>query len=250
MNGSAGVSPAFDFPRHSEPAGGKAKKLSSCGAVRNRLSPRAKNCRVPFFAPCASLWWAFAVFLGLLFLVAAPSLGAQEISVTLDPAATKIDFTLGATLHTVHGRFKLKDGQLRFDPATGKVSGSVILDATNASTDNSSRDKKMHAEVLESAKFPEIVFTPNQVKGSIAPQGSSQLDVSGVVRLHGQDHSLTLAIAIDRSANGQFQASTKFPVPYVHWGLKDPSSFLLHVSDTVNLVVDAAGQIVPAASDH
>lgn len=199
-------------------------------------------------APSASLRWAFAVLLGLLFLAAAPPLRAQEISVTLDPSATKIDFTLGATLHTVHGTFKLKDGQLRFDPATGKVSGSVILDATSANTDNSSRDKKMHAEVLESAKFPEIVFAPADVKGTILPQGVSEVEISGFVRLHGQDHSLTLAIAVDRSANGQFHASTKFPVPYVNWGLKDPSTFLLHVSDTVDLVVDAAGQIVSAGA--
>ena len=244
MTSSAGVSPAFDFRRHSEPAGGEANNLSSRGAARNCVSRRAKNYSVSFSAPSASLRCAFAVFLGFVFLAAAPSPRAQEISVTLDPAATKIDFTLGATLHTVHGTLKLKDGRLHFDPATGKVSGAVILDATSANTDNTSRDRKMHAEVLESAKFPAIVFTPADVKGTILPQGTSEVEISGVVRLHGQDHPLTLAIAIDRSANGQFHASTKFPIPYVNWGLKDPSSFLLHVSDTVNLDVDAAGQIV------
>ncbi|MGD0957682.1 MAG: YceI family protein [Candidatus Acidiferrales bacterium] len=229
---SAGVSPALGFRLHSEPAGGEAKNLSSPGATRNHVCPTI-------------LFLAAACVFAL-----APSLCAQEISVTLDPAATKIGFTLSATLHMVHGTFKLKSGQIHLDPATGKVSGSVIVDAASANTDNSSRDRKMHAEVLESAKFPEITFTPSHVKGSIAQQGTSQLEVAGVLRLRGQDHSLTLAIAIDRSANGQFHASTKFPVPYVKWGLTNPSNFLLHVSDTVNLDVDAVGQIVSTAAGH
>ena len=222
---SAGVSPALGFRRHSELAGDEAKNLSSRGAARNHVCP-------------AILFLAAACVFAL-----APSLRAQETVVNLDPAATKIDFTLGATMHTVHGTFKLKSGEIRFDPVTGKTSGAVIVDATSGNTGNSDRDKKMHAEVLESARFPEITFTPSHVKGSIAPQGTSQLEVAGVVRLHGQDHDVTLAISVELAANGQLRASTTLAVPYIKWGLKNPSNFFLHVSDTVNLDVHATGQI-------
>ena len=172
------------------------------------------------------------------------------MAVNLDPAATKIDFTLAATMHTVHGTFKLKSGHILFDPKTGKASGAVIVDATNANTDNTSRDKKMHAEILESAKFPELLFTPTQEKGAISPQGASQVEVSGIFRLHGQDHPMTLTISVTAGASGQLQASTKFTVPYVEWGLKNPSTFILRVSNTVDVDVQASGQISAASLAH
>ncbi|HXQ25853.1 MAG TPA: YceI family protein [Candidatus Acidoferrales bacterium] len=184
--------------------------------------------------------------IALFPFVCAPVLRAQESVATLDPAATKIDFTLGATLHTVHGTFKLKSGEIRFDPSTGKASGSVTVDATTAETGNSGRDSKMHKEILESAKFPEIVFTPTQVKGSIAPQGTSNVELSGAIRLHGQDHDIRLIISVEPAVNGELHASTKFAVPYIKWGLKNPSNFFLRVSDTVDVEVHATARLAPA----
>jgi hypothetical protein len=42
----------------------------------------------------------------------APPGQVQEFVVQLDPAQTKIEFTLGSTLHTVEGTFKLKRGTI------------------------------------------------------------------------------------------------------------------------------------------
>lgn len=164
---------------------------------------------------------------------------------TLDPAATQINFTLGATMHTVHGTFKLKGGQLQWDAATGRASGAIVIDATTGNTDNSGRDKNMHSQVLESAKFPEIVFVPSQIKGTLAREGNSQLEVSGVIKLHGQNHDTTLNLAVQPGPNGTLQATTQFPVPFKSWGLHDPSTFLLHVADTVNLEIHATARINP-----
>jgi polyisoprenoid-binding protein YceI len=168
---------------------------------------------------------------------------AQASAVTLVPGSTKISFTLGATFHTVHGTLLLKSGVIRFDPGTGAASGSVIVDATSAETGNDSRDKNMHANILESQKFPEIVFTPRQVKGSVATQGKSEVEVVGTFRLHGQDHEMTMPVTVERDASGRLQADTHFAVPYVRWGLKNPSTFVLHVSDTVQLEIQATAQI-------
>ncbi|MGH9493396.1 MAG: YceI family protein [Candidatus Sulfotelmatobacter sp.] len=169
------------------------------------------------------------------------------MSVDLDPAATTIEFTLGATMHTVHGTFKLKSGHIVFDPKSGNASGSVIVDATSANTGNSSRDKKMHAEILQSRKFPEIVFTPTHEKGEIAQQGTSSAEVSGIFRLCGQDRPATLSMTVDPNS-GRVNVSTAFAVPYIKWGLKNPSTFLLRVSDTVNLQVHTTATISGLAS--
>jgi polyisoprenoid-binding protein YceI len=180
---------------------------------------------------------AFAVFVLL-----ASTACAQESSVDLDPALTTIEFTLDSTLHTVHGTFKLKTGHISFDPATGKTSGEIIVDATSGDTDNKGRDKKMHEEILESKKYPEIVFTPQRIKGAVNPQGASQVEVSGVFRIHGQDHDITMTFSVQPPAGDKIQASTHFSVPYVQWGIKSASTFLLHASDIVEIEVHGTGQ--------
>jgi hypothetical protein len=44
------------------------------------------------------------------------------LSRNIDPAKSVVHFTLGATLHTVHGTFRVESGTLRFDPGSGKAS--------------------------------------------------------------------------------------------------------------------------------
>jgi len=187
----------------------------------------------------SGFFWLGAVSVFL----AAPALCAQQVAVTIDPGATQINFTLGATMHTVHGVFKLKSGQMQWDAATGRASGAIVIDATSGNTDNSGRDKNMHGQVLESAKFPEIVFVPSQVKGALAKGGNSQLEVSGVIKLHGQDHEQTMSFAVQPGPNDTLQATTQFPVPFKMWGLHDPSTFLLHVADSVNMEIHAVAKI-------
>jgi polyisoprenoid-binding protein YceI len=178
---------------------------------------------------------------------------AEETAVEFDPARTKVEFTLAATLHTVHGSFRLKSGEIVLDPATGKARGAVTVDATSGETGNSGRDQKMHREILESPKFPEIAFLPAKVKATTdlnaivhgALQSPSQVEISGVFRIHGQDHEATLFAEIRRAPDGQLDISTKFPVPYIQWGLKNPSTFLLRVSETVQLEIHATVRIGP-----
>jgi polyisoprenoid-binding protein YceI len=183
-------------------------------------------------------------------LAFAPASGAQAYVVNLDPAQTKITFTLDTTLHDVHGTFQLKSGQIHLDKATGKASGAIIVDAQSGDTDNKSRDKKMHQEILESPKYPEFVFTPQQVRGSFDPQKASQVDIAGTFRIHGQDHELTMTIAVQPASPAQVQCDTHFAIPYVKWGMKDASTFLLHANDTVELEVHATAQLVPEQPSH
>jgi polyisoprenoid-binding protein YceI len=223
---------------------------------RRRASARGLSSPTTTHYSPITLFRAAARICALVALILASihATRAQDTVVNFDPTATQVTFTLAATLHTVHGGFKLKTGQMHFDPATGKAGGVVILDATSANTDNSSRDRKMHGEILESAKFPEISFTPTQVTGPLADlfaRKSAQLQVAGIFRLHGQDHPMTIPVAVSPIAtNGQFQAETKFDVPYVKWGLKNPSTFVLRVGDTVNLEIHSTVQISrPAAKN-
>ena len=163
------------------------------------------------------------------------------------PPRRRLNFRSSGNFHTVHGKFALKSSTIRFDPSSGKISGAIVVDATSGDSGNSGRDKKMHREILESAKFPEIVFTPTQMTGAVAAEGSSKVEVSGQFRLHGQDHDVTLPI--DVKADGRnLQITTHIEIPYVQWGLKNPSNFLLRVSDKVVIDIEATGRVQSAGN--
>lgn len=172
----------------------------------------------------------------LVFVGNASTLHAQDMTVQLEPAGTQIEFTLSASFHTVHGTFQLKNGAIHFNPATGVASGAVIVDATSAETGNTSRDRKMHAEVLESKQYPEVTFRPTRILGSVPAHGEAEVQVEGMFRLHGADHPMTLTIPLQVSGD-TVSAQIRFTVPYAAWGLKNPSTFLLHVSDKVQVEV-------------
>ena len=187
----------------------------------------------------------------IAFLFAAAGARAQDTMVRFDPANTKIDFTLGTTLHTVHGTFKLKRGEIRVD-ATGHASGAIVVDATSGESGDSMRDHNMHTNVLESVKFPEIVFSPtvitalpgHTVKEALENRGTSEVHANGLFYLHGQNHDITLDMSVQNDGNGHVLVITTFPVPYIKWGLKSPNRFLLHASESVDLGIHASGQIV------
>jgi polyisoprenoid-binding protein YceI len=182
----------------------------------------------------------FAVFVSLLALSTLSA--AQQIQVTLDPAQTKIEWTLGATMHSVHGTFKLKSGAVKFDPKSGDAAGEIVVDATSGESGNHDRDADMHNKVLESKRYPEITFLPKRVTGSLAEQGKSSLRVQGVFRIHGADHDFTLPMTIEKTGD-TLTASTNFVVPYQDWGMKNPSKMFLHVDSKVDVSISSTGRV-------
>lgn len=166
---------------------------------------------------------------------------AQQRTFELDPAQTKVNFTVDSTLHTVHGTFQLKRGRIQFDSATGQASGELVVDSGSGQSGSDGRDKRMHQEILESQKYSDIIFTPQHVKGAVAVDGKSQVDVDGLLTLHGQVRPITLTIHLDLQG-GSGAADCIFEVPYLKWGMKNPSTFILRVSDKVELHVHAIGR--------
>src|SRR6202453_2841164 len=189
--------------------------------------------------------WIFATLIVLSSQLAYPQNHGknQGLKVELDPAQTEIHWTLSGGLHTTHGTFKLKSGELFFNPATGVAEGEILVDATTGESGNQARDKRMQNEVLESNRYPAIFFHPSQVKGEfVAREGMQELVGVGTFNIHGADHPLELPLKVQVAA-GVVTATTKFTVPYVAWGMKDPSKFMLRVGKQVEIEVTAKGTL-------
>ena len=183
----------------------------------------------------------FLPFCAAALLAAADSIPAQPgTSVVLDPAQTSVEFTLGDVLHTVHGTFRLTSGALRFDPSSGKASGELVVDARSGESAKA-RDRRMHDNILESGKYPEITFRPDRVEGKPAAEGKSQVQVHGIFSIHGAEHEITVPASVD-AEGGVYSVTATFVVPYVKWGMKNPSSLILRVSDKVEITIHAAAR--------
>ena len=177
----------------------------------------------------------------------AASASGSEIALTLDPAQSKVHYSVDSTLHTVHGTFNLKSGSIHFDPSTGKAGGEIVVFATSGESGNDGRDKRMHKEILETAKYPEVIFHPTQIEGQVAASGPSDVKVHGMFSIHGTDHKLT-ALVHAELAGDHWTGTGKFEVPYVTWGIKDPSNFFLKVKHVVNVELEMSGATKTAES--
>ena len=172
----------------------------------------------------------------------APSALAQQQVFTVNPQASQLTFTLGDVLHSVHGTFHVQSGSITFDLSALKMSGSVVVAAGSGDSGNSTRDKKMTKDILDAPQFAVASFSPASYQGTIALSGDSTVQVAGIFTLHGNPHELTLPMQIHIEGSN-CTARTHFIVPYVQWGLKDPSTFLLRVAKEVTIDLTLVGQV-------
>ena len=173
--------------------------------------------------------------------IVASALFGQPVTVDLDPSKTQIDFTLGDVLHTVHGSFKLKSGHLEFDPQSKAISGQAVVDAASGDSGSNGRDSRMKKNILETDKYPEITFAPTGMQGDFSG-GSANVTVAGWFTIHGQRHQVSIPMQVKMSGE-EVVAHGKFVVPYVAWGMKNPSTFVLRVNQQVEVEVTAVGPL-------
>jgi polyisoprenoid-binding protein YceI len=178
----------------------------------------------------------------VLFCCSAFLLHAAEMQVVFSPSETHVQYTVDSVLHSVKGAFSFKSGSVRFDPAGGKASGLLTVDATSGRSGDHARDSRMHKEIIQSAKYPEITFAPESIEGAVRLDGDSTVQVHGILGVHGGEHEITMPAQV-HVANGDVSLNASFSIPYIQWGMKNPSTFVLRVSNTVKIDIQAAGKL-------
>ena len=185
---------------------------------------------------------ALAIGLAAGALARSAALPPGTAVLRLDPASSAVAFRLPGSLHDTHGTFRLKEGTIELDTATSQAEGLVVVDAATGDTGNSARDARMRDVVLESEHFPDIRFRPARVVATLDADGSFHATADGTLTLHGTDHALTSVID-GRLVGERLTATCRFSVPYVEWGLEDPSVLFLKVGKVVEIEVTAAGEL-------
>ena len=193
-----------------------------------------------------------AQILMLAGVALASPLAAAPRLLELDGARSAIEVRFGATLQTVRGRLGPIAGTIQFDDATGNPArGAIVIDLLDSATGVGRRDRKMHEKILETPRYPRAVFTLERVDlPSPLRQGRNTLQLHGVLDFHGAQRPLSLPV--EAVVDGEEVAGTGFAIiPYVEWGLRDPSYWLLRVAKEVRVDVRTVGLLKtpPSAVD-
>jgi hypothetical protein len=182
-----------------------------------------------------------------MLAVLLPGGGSQAdeatFQITRESVATQVTFELGAVFHTVHGRGQVKEAHLTHTLATGELAGAIELPAATLTTDNRRRDSKMHQQVLKSTEYPLIRMILRRADGILNPATGGALQIEADLVLLGRPHpvSFPAEITILDVETGRLRATGAFSVPYVAWGLEDPSSIFLRVDKEVRVTFSAVG---------
>jgi polyisoprenoid-binding protein YceI len=179
--------------------------------------------------------------ISLPFLLA-PIAFAQHQTFTVNPDSSQVAFALLGNTHQVHGTFHVQSGTIDFDRTAQSISGSLVVAAGSGDSGDQGRDKKMNTDVLDVAHFAEVSFVPKTFQRTIAASGDSTIQVTGVFTLHGTPHDLTVPMQIHIDG-ASLTAKAHFTVPYVQWGLKDPSVFILKVAKEVDIDLTLVGRL-------
>ena len=187
---------------------------------------------------------SFAVFALTVILTGllAPASSAQHQSFVVNPEASEVRITLKTTHELVSGTFHVQSGSIEFDRGAPKMSGSVVVLAGSGKTGNDSRDHKMTKDILQVEKYATVSFEPSTYTGAIAPSGDSNLQVTGIFTLLGTPHQITIPMMVHiEGVNAT--AKAHFVVPYIQWGLKNPSFLFWKADNDVAIDLNLAGTI-------
>jgi polyisoprenoid-binding protein YceI len=177
-----------------------------------------------------------------LAVLLAPLALAQHQTFVVNPQVSEVKMTLKTTHELVTGTFNVRSGSVDFDRSAPAMSGSVIVLAGSGQTGNGSRDKKMKKDILEVEQHATVSFEPKTYTGVLAPSSDSNIQVTGIFTLLGAPHEITVPMLVHLDG-ANATAKAHFVVPYVQWGLKNPSFLIWKAEDDVAIDLNLVGTI-------
>lgn len=178
----------------------------------------------------------------LLSITLATSAFAQHQAFVVNPDASQVKFTLNTTREIVNGTFHVQSGSIEFNRAAPTMSGSVVVLAGSGKTGNGTRDKRMNREILKVDRYATVSFEPKSYTGAIAASGDSAIQVTGIFTLLGTPHQITIPMQVHLDGAGA-TVKAHFVVPYIQWGVKDPSFLIWKAAKDVAIDIDLVGAI-------
>jgi polyisoprenoid-binding protein YceI len=157
----------------------------------------------------------------------------------LEVAGSTLRWELPSTFGTVTGTAAVFHGTVDATPlASGawNVRGRIVVPAAGMRTENRRRDRRMRA-ILETAKFPDIVFELRRFTGDLSrfhPGENFPVQVAGDLTVHGRTAPVQLPVEV-YVFDDRVEVAGTFPLYWKEYGLADPS-FVARVKEPMQVV--------------
>jgi hypothetical protein len=100
----------------------------------------------------------------------------------------------------------------------------------------------MSKDILKVERYAAVSFEPKTYTGAIAPSGESTIQATGIFTLVGTPHEITIPMLVHLEGTTA-TAKAHFVVPYIKWGLKDPSFMFWKADKDVEIDLFLVGTI-------
>ena len=143
-------------------------------------------------------------------------------------AGSTVKWQLPSTLETVRGEVPIFRGTVEANPLPSgawEVKSRIVVPAAAMRTGNRRRDTRLRGRILETARYPEIVFELVRFKGDLSRLRSGEnftVQVAGDLTVHGRPARVQLPVDVFVFAD-HIEIAGSFPLNWKDYGMRDPS---------------------------
>lgn len=201
----------------------------------------------------------FACIGGLLAVVlgiATAQEHGQPLRYRLEVAGSTVKWQLPSTFETVNGEVPVFHGTIEVSPLPSgawDVQGRIVVPAAAMRTGNRRRDNRMRGRILETARYPEIVFELTRFTGDLSrfrPGQNFTAQIAGDLTVHGRVAPVQLPVDVYVFTD-HVDVAGSFPLNWKDYGMRDPSIGPIRVKEP--MFVDfrlRAVPVTPTAAYH
>ena len=157
-----------------------------------------------------------------------PQVAVHPLRYKIEVAGSSVRWELPATFEPIKGIVPLFQGTIEATPLSGggwDVKAHIVVPAAAMRTGNRRRDRTLREKVLQTARYPEIVFDLRQFTGDLSkfrPGSTFPVEVAGDLTVHGRTAAVQLPVDVSVFP-GAVILTGSFPVHWKAYGLEDPS---------------------------
>lgn len=173
----------------------------------------------------------------------------QPLRYRLEVAGSTVKWQLPSTFETVNGEVPVFHGTIEVSPLPSgawDVQGRIVVPAAAMRTGNRRRDNRMRGRILETARYPEIVFELRRFTGDLSrfrPGQNFTAQIGGDLTVHGRVAPVQLPVDVYVFTD-HVDVAGSFPLNWKEYGMRDPSIGPIRVKEP--MFVDFRLRAVPA----
>lgn len=153
---------------------------------------------------------------------------AHPLRYKFEVTGSSVRWELPASFRPIKAIVPLFHGFVEADPLPSggwDVRSRIVVPAAGMRTGNRLRDRTLREKVLETDRFPEIVFELRRFTGDLSrfrPGETFSVQVAGDLTVHGKTAPIQLPVDVSVFP-GAVVLTGSFPVHWKSYGLQDPS---------------------------